>query len=95
MVVVQYDLSNATKIAVNIKEIISSFKRNDRRIRKKIYLKYGMRRKNRVSQLLHGVSKDVVTIARHSSALLYLRISGIFEINIERVMDKGEVTEEK
>jgi putative transposase len=64
--VVQYDLSSATKIAVNTKEILSSFKRNDRRIRKRIYSKYGKRRRNRVSQLLHGASKDIVTTARQN-----------------------------
>jgi putative transposase len=70
MEIVQYDLSKATKIVINTKEIISSFRRNDRRIRKRICTKYGMRRRNRVSQLLHGVSKDVVTIARHSRRAL-------------------------
>jgi putative transposase len=64
--IVQYDLSKATKIAVNTKKIFSSFRRNDRRIGKRIFSKYGRRRKNRVSQLLHGVSKHIVTTAREN-----------------------------
>lgn len=58
--VVQYNISKAAKIAENTKSVISSFKRNDHRIRKKLYSKYGIRRKNRVNQLLHKVSKDIV-----------------------------------
>jgi putative transposase len=68
--IVQYDLSKATKIVINSKEIISSFRRNDHRIRKRICSKYGMRRRNRVSQLLHGVSKDVIITARQSRRAL-------------------------
>ena len=56
----QYDLSKAVVIAENTRSVIKSFKRNDVRIRKKLYSKYGQRRKNRVNQLLHRVSKVVV-----------------------------------
>ncbi|MGI0059290.1 MAG: IS200/IS605 family accessory protein TnpB-related protein, partial [Nitrosotalea sp.] len=41
----------------------SSFKRNDHRIRKKIYSKYGKRKKNRINQILHKVSKSIVEYA--------------------------------
>ncbi|NHI03634.1 hypothetical protein DYY67_2270 [Candidatus Nitrosotalea sp. TS] len=58
--VVQYDIAKAVRIAENTKSIVSSFKRNDHRIRKKLYSKYGTRRKNRVNQMLHKVSKDIV-----------------------------------
>lgn len=51
--VVQYDLSKAVDIVENTTSILSSLKRNDVRIRRKIYGKYGKRRKNRISQLLH------------------------------------------
>jgi len=60
---IQY-LSKATNIALNTKKIFSSFRRNDCRIGKRIFSKYGRRRKNRVSQLLHGVSKHIVATAR-------------------------------
>lgn len=58
--VIQYDISKSVKIAENTKSIISSFRRNDSRIRKRLYVKYGTRRKNRIKQILHKVSKTVV-----------------------------------
>ena len=62
--VVQYDLSKAVDIAENTRSIIKSFKRNDIRVRRKLYGKYGKRRKNRINQLLHYVSKGVVQRAK-------------------------------
>jgi putative transposase len=61
---VQYDLSKAVDIAENTRSIIRSFKRNDVRIRKKIAGKYGKRRHDRINQLLHRVSKQVVATAK-------------------------------
>lgn len=60
---IQFDLSKTIQIAANTKSIYSSFKRNDRRIKKKIYSKYGQRKKNRINQILHKVSKTVVEYA--------------------------------
>jgi putative transposase len=57
--VIQFNLSKTVQIAENTKSIYSSFKHNDHRIRKKIYSKYGKRRKNRVNQMLHKVSKSI------------------------------------
>lgn len=48
--VIQYDLSKLKKISQKTRSIISSFKRDDSRIRKKMYAKYGARRKNRTRQ---------------------------------------------
>ena len=62
----QYDLSKAVDIAENTRSIMKSFKRNDVRIRKKLYGKYGKRRKNRIIQLLHHVSKAVVKRAKEN-----------------------------
>ena len=68
----QYNLSKTIEIAKATKSIYSSFKRNDHRIRKKIYSKYGIRRKNRVNQLLHQVSKTVVEQAiKSKSAIVF------------------------
>jgi putative transposase len=64
--VVQYDLSKAVAIAETTRSIVKSFKRNDVRIRKKLYAKYGKRRKNRINQLLHHVSKAIVQHAKES-----------------------------
>jgi putative transposase len=68
--VIQYDLSKIVKIAENTVAIVSSFKRNDFRIRKKLYSKYGLRRKNRSNQLLHKVSKTVVENAVESRSTI-------------------------
>ncbi len=56
----RYDLSKIVRINKNTRSIYSSFKRNDHRIRKKIYSKYGQRRKNKTQQILHRISKKIV-----------------------------------
>ncbi|MCI0560459.1 MAG: transposase [Nitrososphaera sp.] len=68
--VVQYDLSKAVDIAENTRSIIRSFKRNDVRIRRKLYRKYGMRRKRRIGQLLHRLTKSIVQHAKQSKAAI-------------------------
>lgn len=68
--VTQYDLSKAVDVAENTRSIVRSFKRNDVRIRKKIVSKYGRRRKNRINQLLHHVSKVVVENAKKDNAAI-------------------------
>jgi len=62
--VVQYNLAKTADIVESTRSIVRSFKRNDVKIRKKLAFKYGQRRKNRVTQLLHHVSKAVVEKAR-------------------------------
>jgi putative transposase len=64
--VVQYDLSRAVAIAENTRSIMKSLKRNDVHIRKEFYSKYGQRRKNRINQLLHCVSKAIVKHAKEN-----------------------------
>jgi putative transposase len=68
--VVQYDLSKAVDITENTQSIIKSFKRNDVRIRKRLYSKYGLRRKNRTNQLLHHVSKTIVGKTKESKTAI-------------------------
>jgi putative transposase len=83
--VVQYNISKAVKIAENTKSVTSSFKRNDHRIRKKLYSKYGARRKNRVNQMLHKVSKYIVQNAvQNKHALVFEDIR-----NIRKMYQKG------
>ena len=62
--VIDYNLVKADDVIANTKSVYKSFKRNDVRIRTKLYAKYGKRRKDRVNQLLHNVSKIVATKAR-------------------------------
>ncbi|MCL4326416.1 MAG: hypothetical protein M1481_06320 [Candidatus Thermoplasmatota archaeon] len=52
-----YNLSDVVTIKKRYKKKISHFNRNDRRIKKKIYEKYGKRSKNRTKQIMHTVSK--------------------------------------
>jgi putative transposase len=66
----QYDLSKAIDIAESTRSIIKGFKRNDVRIKKMLYGKYGKRRKNRINQLLHHVSKAVVQRAKESKTAI-------------------------
>ncbi|MGI0069527.1 MAG: IS200/IS605 family accessory protein TnpB-related protein, partial [Nitrosopumilaceae archaeon] len=70
--VTQFDISKSVRIAESTKSIVSSFKRNDFRIRKQIASKYGTRRKNRTNQILHHVSKDIVQQAtKNKHALVF------------------------
>jgi putative transposase len=76
--VVQYDLSKTVKIAETTSRIISSFKRNDHRIRQRIASKYGRRRRDRVQNLLHNVTKQVVADAfQCRQAVVLENIEGI------------------
>jgi putative transposase len=68
--VVQYDISKAVNITKNTRSIIKSFKRNDARIRKQLYVKYGRRRRNRINQLLHYVSKAAVQKAKQEKSTI-------------------------
>lgn len=70
--ITQYDLEKTVKIAENTQSILSSFKRNDRRIRQKLYAKYGRRKRSRIKQLLHRVSKVVTQKAKQDRTALVL-----------------------
>lgn len=56
-----YQLKKANQIKEKYQKVKSRFKRNDVRIRKKIYSKYGRKEKNIVQQILHNVSKQIVS----------------------------------
>lgn len=74
----QYNLSKAVDIAENTRSAVKAFKRNDIRIRKRLYYKYGGRRKQRISQLLNHVSKMIVHQAKEfKSAIALEDITGI------------------
>jgi putative transposase len=68
--VVQYDLSKAVDIAENTRSIIRSFKRNDVRIGRVLYRKCGMRRKHRIGQLLHRLTKAIVQHAKQNKTAI-------------------------
>jgi len=64
--VTYYPLTKATRIAETTMQITRSFRRNDTRIRTRITSKYGQRRKRRMTQILHQISKEIVQNAKCS-----------------------------
>lgn len=73
-----YDMEDLPKIAYRTKKVTSSFKRNDYRVRQKIYSKLGNRRARRIKQFLNRVSKDIVHKAKKSNSMIILEdIKGI------------------
>lgn len=73
-----YDLSKATMIKQRYREVKSHFKRNDVRIRKQIYRKYGRKQRNKVQQILHSASKAIVEQAKASnSGIVMENLKGI------------------
>ena len=76
--VMYYDLSKVVDIGETTKDIVRSFKRNDARTRKEIASKYGRRRKDRVQNILHRVSKQIVQDAKNGkSVIVFEDIRGI------------------
>ncbi|NHI03614.1 hypothetical protein DYY67_2250 [Candidatus Nitrosotalea sp. TS] len=82
-------MEDLPKITYRTKKVTSSFKRNDHRIRQKIYSKLGDRRARRIKQFLNRVSKDIVSKAKKSCSLIVLEdIKGI-----RKLYRKGTVKE--
>ncbi len=73
-----YNMAKVVEIGENTRSIVGSFKRNDARIRKRLSSKYGARRKNRVEQILHRVTKKIVSDAKaNRQAIIFEDIKGI------------------
>src|SRR2546422_11766321 len=60
----KFDLSKATRIKADYRSVKSRFKRNDARIRTRVFYKYGRNQLNRIQPILHSVSKNIVDEAR-------------------------------
>ena len=60
----RFNLTKATRVKSDYRFVSSHFKRNDSRIRTRIYGKYGEKQRNRVQPLLHNVSKRIVDEAK-------------------------------
>ena len=60
----RHDLSRATEIKARCRETKRHFKRNDARIGRRVYGKYGRIQRNRVGWLLHNVSASIVRRAK-------------------------------
>ncbi len=75
---VQFGLKKVESIASTTRQIVRSLKRNDVRIRKNLFVRYGRRRSERVKQILHHVSKAVVSDARErQAAIIFEHIEGL------------------
>jgi putative transposase len=61
----RFDLSKANRIKADYRYVKSRFKRNDTRIRTRVFSKYGEKQRNRVQPLLHNVSKRIVEQAKN------------------------------
>ena len=76
--VTYYDLSKVVEITENTRSVLKSLRRNDARINKRVSLKYGKRRVERVRQILHRVSKDIVQNAKvKRQVIVFEEIEGI------------------
>jgi len=74
----RFDLSEATEIKQTYRNAKSHFKRNDVRIRRRIFGKYGAKQRNRVNQILHRVSKTIVQNAlENRQAIVMENLKGI------------------
>jgi len=60
----RYDLSECMKIKSTYRVVKSRFTRNDVRVRRQTFAKYGQLERNRVTQRLHKVSKEIVMKAK-------------------------------
>ena len=73
-----YDMSKAVEIAEDTRSIVRSFKRSDFRVRKRIASKYGRRRSERVKQIIHRITKEVIQNAKVKiQAIVFEEIRGI------------------
>jgi len=73
-----YDLSETVRIAKVTTRIVSSFKRNDARIREVVASKYGRRRFVRTRHVLHNVTKRIIAVAvQQRTAIVLENIEGI------------------
>ncbi|MGC8562417.1 MAG: RNA-guided endonuclease InsQ/TnpB family protein, partial [Thermoplasmata archaeon] len=76
-----YDLSDVVKIKHRYRSKKSNFRRQDRRIRKKIMSKYGKRERNRVKQVIHQTSKTIVSDAlKNREAIVLENVKGMRDI---------------
>ena len=73
-----HDLSKATKVKNGIRQVKRHFKRNDVRVRKRIYAKYGRLEKARVGWILHNTSVSIVKHAEQNhQAIAMENLKGI------------------
>src|SRR5438093_12924833 len=73
-----YDLSKSVRIANTTVRVVSSFTRDDDRIRTGIASRYGQRRTARTGHLLHNATKTIIAVAvQRREAIVLENIEGI------------------
>ncbi len=76
--IMRHNLAEATEIKAMYREVKSHLRRNDSRVKQRVYAKYGVRQSNRVRQLLHRTSKEIVAEAKRSrSGIVMERLTGM------------------
>lgn len=65
-----YKTAKLLSIKENTSHVLSTFKRNDTRIRRKLASRLGNRRTNRTKQFLHKISKDVIQNAKKNKSMI-------------------------
>lgn len=70
--IIQINTAELLKIKENATHVRSTFKRNDRRIKKRVYSKIGNRQTRRIRQRLHLISKSIIRMAKKDNAALIL-----------------------
>lgn len=74
----RFDLSKANRIKASYRLVKAKFKRNDARMRKRVFVKYGRKQRSRVLPMLHNVSKRIVWEAKQKRyGIVMERLTGI------------------
>ena len=76
-----HDLSKTQRIITSYSTVKSKFRRNDVRIRKKLFQKYGKLQKNRVHNIIHCTSKKIVS---QNAGIIMENIKGISKLYRKR-----------
>jgi putative transposase len=85
--VTRLDLAKATEAKALYREICSHMRRNDIRIRQKVTRKYGGKQREKVKQILHHASKQIILDAkRREFGVVMEKITGI-----RRLYSKGNL----
>lgn len=56
-----FDISKITKTKYRFRQVKSNFKRNDHRVKKKLFAKYGIKQRNKEDAILHKISKKITS----------------------------------
>jgi len=59
--IIVYNMSKVPEITQKYRRVKSNFKRNDARIRRRIFQKYGVKQRHKVQNILHKISQKITT----------------------------------